>query len=159
MLRAAGEPTRLRILALLAGEELAVMEISQVLDQSQPRVSRHLKLLTEAGLIERFADGAWVFYRLSASEPARAVHHPDPGPGPVADDALFAPRRRAAGRRSARARSAAAWAYFARNAAHWDEIRSLYIAEHAVEEAILAGRRAGPCAPAGRPGLAAPAAC
>ena len=65
-LRAAGEPTRLRILALLAGEELSVMELCRVLDQSQPRVSRHLKLLAEAGLIERFPDGAWVFYRLSA---------------------------------------------------------------------------------------------
>src|SRR3954469_10790080 len=63
VLRAAGEPTRLRILALLAQEELSVMELCQILDQSQPRVSRHLKLLSEAGLIERFPDGAWVFYR------------------------------------------------------------------------------------------------
>src|ERR1700744_1134707 len=65
ILRAAGEPSRLRILALLAKGELAVMELSHILDQSQPRVSRHLKLLTEAGLIERFPDGAWVFYRLA----------------------------------------------------------------------------------------------
>jgi len=57
MLRAAGEPTRLRILSLLAGEELSVMELSGILDQSQPRVSRHLKLMTDAGLIERFPDG------------------------------------------------------------------------------------------------------
>ena len=53
-LRAAGEPTRLRILSLLAGEELSVMELSRILDQSQPRVSRHLKLMADAGLIERF---------------------------------------------------------------------------------------------------------
>ena len=65
VLRAAGEPSRLRILALLAREELAVLEICRVLDQSQPRVSRHLKLLAEAGLVERFPDGAWVFYRLT----------------------------------------------------------------------------------------------
>src|SRR5436853_7067430 len=65
VLRAAGEPTRLRILALLAREELAVLELCRVLDQSQPRVSRHLKLLSEAGLVERFPDGAWVFYRLA----------------------------------------------------------------------------------------------
>src|SRR5260221_4162215 len=65
VLRAAGEPTRLRILALLAREELAVLEICGVLGQSQPRVSRHLKLLAEAGLVERFPDGAWVFYRLT----------------------------------------------------------------------------------------------
>src|SRR5205085_5327508 len=69
VLRAAAEPTRLRILALLAREELAVLELCRVLDQSQPRVSRQLKMLAEAGLVERFPDGAWVFYRL-----ARAGH-------------------------------------------------------------------------------------
>ncbi|RZJ90335.1 MAG: ArsR family transcriptional regulator, partial [Brevundimonas sp.] len=53
-LRAVGEPTRLRVLGLLAVEELSVMELSRILDQSQPRVSRHLKLLADAGLIERF---------------------------------------------------------------------------------------------------------
>src|SRR3954464_4897410 len=63
VMRAAGEPSRLRILALLAREELAVLELCRVLDQSQPRVSRHLKLLAEAGLVERFPDGAWVFSR------------------------------------------------------------------------------------------------
>src|SRR5947209_20295378 len=73
VLRAAGEPTRLRILALLAREELAVLELCRVLGQSQPRVSRHLKLLAEAGLVERFPDGAWVFYRLSAATPARSL--------------------------------------------------------------------------------------
>src|SRR5688572_27941594 len=67
VLRAAGEPTRLRILALLDREELAVLELCRVLEQSQPRVSRHLKLLAEAGLVERFPDGAWVFYRLSSA--------------------------------------------------------------------------------------------
>src|ERR1700744_5645501 len=70
VLRAAGEPTRLRILALLAHEELAVLELCRILDQSQPRVSRHLKLLAEAGLVERFPDGAWVFYRLVESTEA-----------------------------------------------------------------------------------------
>src|SRR3954466_4792811 len=64
VLRAAGEPSRLRILALLARDELAVLELCRVLDQSQPRVSRHLKLLAEAGLVERFPDGAWGVYRL-----------------------------------------------------------------------------------------------
>src|SRR4030095_2446507 len=75
VLRAAGEPTRLRILALLEREELAVLELCRVLDQSQPRVSRHLKLLAEAGLVERFPDGAWVFYRLAGSgQPFDLVH-------------------------------------------------------------------------------------
>src|SRR5690606_1437822 len=63
-LRAAGEQTRLRALALLTEGELAVGELAQALGQSQPRVSRHLKLLTEAGLVERAPEGAWVFYRL-----------------------------------------------------------------------------------------------
>ena len=72
-LRAAGEPTRLRVLSLLAGEELSVMELSRILEQSQPRVSRHLKLMTDAGLIERFPDGARVFYRLSSDPLARRL--------------------------------------------------------------------------------------
>ena len=71
VLRAAAEPTRLRILALLGHEELAVLELSRVLGQSQPRVSRHLKLLADAGLVERFPDGAWVFYRLASGGSAR----------------------------------------------------------------------------------------
>jgi ArsR family transcriptional regulator len=142
MLRAAGEPTRLRILALLAHDELAVMELGQVLDQSQPRVSRHLKLLTEAGLVERFPDGAWVFYRLSAEEPAQSfVAHTLSLLAP--DDAAF---QRDAERLEAvrEGRVGDAEAYFARNAARWDEIRSLYVSEAAVEEAILAAAGPGP---------------
>src|SRR6204780_1433483 len=73
VLRAAGEATRLRILALLAREELAVLELCRILGQSQPRVSRHLKLLTEAGLVERFPDGAWMFYRIAAPGPRREI--------------------------------------------------------------------------------------
>src|SRR5476651_552268 len=64
-LRAAGESTRLRLIALLAEGELTVGEIAEALGQSQPRVSRHLKLLAEGGLIERLPEGAWVFYRLA----------------------------------------------------------------------------------------------
>ena len=75
VLRAAGEPSRLRILAILAHEELAVLELCRVLGQSQPRISRHLKLLAEAGLVERFPDGAWVFYRLAADGDARDLAH------------------------------------------------------------------------------------
>ena len=73
VLRAAGEPSRLRIVALLANEELAVMELCQIMDQSQPRVSRHLRLLTASGLVERFPDGGWVFYRLAAEPARRAI--------------------------------------------------------------------------------------
>src|ERR1700748_2445274 len=63
MLRAAGDPTRLRLLLLLRQAELTVSELVEIVGQSQPRVSRHLKLLGEAGLVERFKEGSWVFWR------------------------------------------------------------------------------------------------
>ena len=69
-LRAVAEPTRLRLVILCARGELTVSELTQILGQSQPRVSRHLKLLCEAGLLDRFREGSWVFYRLSRSSPA-----------------------------------------------------------------------------------------
>src|SRR6185369_9753018 len=140
VLRAAGEPTRLRILALLSHEELAVLELCRVLDQSQPRVSRHLKLLAEAGLVERFPDGAWVFYRLTAAGQAsdlvaETLARMDPADPVLARDAEQLSRVRAE-------RATDAAEYFARNAARWDEIRSLYVAETDVEQAIL--KAAGP---------------
>ena len=64
-LKAAGEETRLRILVLLAEAELTVSDLTQILRQSQPRISRHLKLLVEAGLVERFREGSWAFFRLA----------------------------------------------------------------------------------------------
>src|SRR5487761_111952 len=75
-LRAIAEPTRLRLVVLCARGELTVSELTQILGQSQPRVSRHLKLLCEAGLLDRFREGSWVFYRVSQSSPAsaRACH-------------------------------------------------------------------------------------
>lgn len=141
-LRAAAEPTRLRILALLAHEEMAVLELSRVLGQSQPRVSRHLKLLADAGLVERFPDGAWVFYRLIAGGASRAMV--DQALGMVAaDDATFVhDAERLKGVSAERAAEAAA--YFADNANRWDEIRSLYTSESAVEEAIIAAAGEGP---------------
>src|ERR1700750_1554712 len=63
-LKAAGEATRLRILALLGEAELTVSDLTKILRQSQPRISRHLKLLAEAGLVDRFREGSWAFYRL-----------------------------------------------------------------------------------------------
>src|SRR5438132_3240251 len=72
-LRAIAEPSRLRLLILCARGELTVSELAQILGQSQPRVSRHLKLLCEAGLLDRFREGSWVFYRLSAGSPAGAL--------------------------------------------------------------------------------------
>src|SRR5687767_6203012 len=70
-LRAAAEPTRLRLLALLARAELTVGELCEVVRQSQPRVSRHLKLLCDAGLLDRFREQHWVYYRVPAGGPAR----------------------------------------------------------------------------------------
>jgi len=142
VLRAAGEPTRLRILALLAREELAVLELCRVLDQSQPRVSRHLKLLAEAGLVERFPDGAWVFYRLARDG------HGDALVGEVlaridpADPALVRDAERLSMVFTERAEEASE--YFGRNAPRWDEIRSLYVAETDVEAAIKAAAGPGP---------------
>lgn len=142
VLRAAGEPTRLRILALLAREELAVLELCRILDQSQPRVSRHLKLLAEAGLVERFPDGAWVFYRLlSAGEGRHLVDEALKLIEP-ADPILVRDAERLQSVRGER--STEAGEYFARNAARWDEIRSLYVAEAAVEDAILEAAGPGP---------------
>src|ERR1700748_3386465 len=67
MLRAAGDPTRLRLLLLLRQAGLTVSELTDIVGQSQPRVSRHLKLLCDAGLLERFKEGSWVFYRAADS--------------------------------------------------------------------------------------------
>lgn len=139
-LRAAGEPTRLRVLSLLASEELSVMELSGVLDQSQPRVSRHLKLMTDAGLIERFPDGARVFYRLSSDPLARRLIDTvldllDETAGAEDDHRLEDVRRE---------REIAANAYFERVAPQWDRIRSLYVCETAVEAAVLKAAGEGP---------------
>ena len=142
VLRAAGESTRLRILALLAREELAVLELTRILGQSQPRVSRHLKVLAAAGLVERFPDGAWVFYRLTGAGPARELL--DETLSLIApDDATL---RRDAGRLAgvASERASQAAAYFADNAHQWDQIRSLYVSEAAVEAAILDAVGEGP---------------
>src|SRR5919109_1738233 len=72
-LKAAGESTRLRILALLAEAELTVSDLTEILRQSQPRISRHLRLLTEAGLVERFREGSWAFFRMSERAAAAEV--------------------------------------------------------------------------------------
>jgi len=144
VLRAAAEPTRLRILSLLAREELAVLELCRILRQSQPRVSRHLKLLAEAGLVERFPDGAWVFYRLTRNSPARALTDQVLALIAADDATLGLDAERLVGVAEERAGQAAA--YFAGNAEHWDEIRSLYTAEDAVEAAILAMAGEGPFA-------------
>jgi ubiquinone/menaquinone biosynthesis C-methylase UbiE/DNA-binding transcriptional ArsR family regulator len=133
-LKAAGEDTRLRVLVLLAEAELTVSDLTQILRQSQPRISRHLKLLAEAGLVERFREGAWAFFRLAergaTAEVARAlVARLDPS-----DPIALRDRERLSAVRSARA--AAAQDYFRAHAAQWDRIRKLHVADEAVEDAI-----------------------
>lgn len=139
-LRAAGEPTRLRLLSLLAGEELSVMEMSRILDQSQPRVSRHLKLMTDAGLIERFPDGARVYYRLSHDAQARRLI--DTVLDILAEDAGEADHRRLDEVRKDREEAAAS--YFEQVAPQWDRLRSLYVSESAVEAALEQAVGPGP---------------
>jgi ubiquinone/menaquinone biosynthesis C-methylase UbiE len=133
-LKAAGEETRLRILVLLAEAELTVSELKEILRQSQPRISRHLKLLAEALLVERFREGAWAFFRRAEHGSAaqvvrRLIEQLDP-----ADPMIVRDRERLAGVRAARVK--AAQEYFRRHAAEWDRIRRLHAADEAVEAEI-----------------------
>jgi ubiquinone/menaquinone biosynthesis C-methylase UbiE len=141
-LEALGEPTRLRLAQLLAEAELTVTELTTILGQSQPRVSRHLKLMVDAGLVERHREGAWAFFRL----------HQDGGEGALvrklmssldpADPVLAADRGRLQEVRAERARAAAH--YFSRHAANWDDVRALHVPESAVEAALLQAVGPGP---------------
>ena len=133
-LEAAGEETRLRILCLIEAAELTVSELVAILGQSQPRVSRHLKLLVEAGLATRQREGGWAFFRLADPGGALArdwLRRLDP-----ADPIVSADRARLEGVREARRRQAAA--YFAERAADWDQIRALHAPEERVEAALVA---------------------
>lgn len=135
-LRAAAEPTRLRLIALCANGELTVTELTQILGQSQPRVSRHLKLLCDGGVLERFREGAWVFYRLAARGEGAALAaylcaRLDPSDPDFAADALRLQQARAA-------RTEKAAAYFSENAADWDRVRRLHVDDAEVERAVLA---------------------
>lgn len=142
-LRTAGEQTRLRALALLTHGELAVGELAQALGQSQPRVSRHLKLLTEAGLVERAPEGAWVFYRLPGARTAeRALADAILAALDPADDTLTRDAERLGEIRAGR--EAAASEYFARNAGDWERVRALHLPEADIEAAILAAAGPGP---------------
>ena len=133
--RALADATRLRILALLRSMELSVGELAQVLGQSQPRVSRHVKILCDAGLAERRKEGSWVFVALG--KPARVepvLASLDSWGKLESDHWAVADAARLAAVRADRAASAAGW--FEANAGQWDAIRSLHIAESEVEAAI-----------------------
>ena len=134
-MRAAAEPTRLRLLALCGQGELTVSELKQILGQSQPRVSRHLKLLVEAGLLERFREGTWAFYRLAEHEPGATLARRLVEMIPEQDPSLIRDLERLDDIKRARAERAAA--FFRRNAAEWDEIRRLHVDDAKVEAALL----------------------
>lgn len=134
-LKAAAEETRLRILALLAESELTVSDLTDILRQSQPRISRHLKLLAEAGLVERFREGSWAFFRAAEQSEAATLVRGLLARLDTADRTLGRDRERLAAVRAAR--NQAAQEYFARHAAEWDRIRRLHAADEAVEQAIV----------------------
>ena len=141
-LRASAEPTRLRILALCAHGELSVSDLTQILGQSQPRVSRHLKLLCDAGLLDRFREGTYAYFRLSTRSACADLGRMLVDLVPVADTTLALDLERLDAIKRHRAEQASR--YFAENAAQWDEIRALHIADSEVERAIVDLLPAGP---------------
>ncbi len=135
ILKAAAESSRLRILALISRGDLTVSDITEILNQSQPRVSRHLKLLMEAGLVERYQEGSWAFFRISDDEDARMFV------GSIVSrvhdrDVLIERDLERLGAVKAR-RQERASAYFSRNAASWDDLRKLHAPDRAVEDALV----------------------
>ncbi|PKP90097.1 MAG: ArsR family transcriptional regulator [Alphaproteobacteria bacterium HGW-Alphaproteobacteria-16] len=135
--RALADSTRLRILTLLRAMELSVGELAQVLGQSQPRVSRHVKILCDSGLAERRKEGSWVFVALGEAERVEPVLAAlDRWNGDGADHWAVADSARLAAVRADRAAAAAEW--FEAHAGEWDAIRSLHVAESEVEAAMAA---------------------
>jgi ubiquinone/menaquinone biosynthesis C-methylase UbiE len=141
-LKAMAEPTRLRVLVLLASGELSVKDLTGILGQSQPRISRHLKLLAEAGLVERAPEGSWVYFRLAEGGEGGTLGRLVMEAVDRADPVLVRDRRRAEALREERERSARA--YFQAHASEWDSIRALHVAEADVEAAISDVLGAGP---------------
>lgn len=140
-LKAAAESSRLRILLLLARGDLTVSDLTDILAQSQPRVSRHLKLLMEASLIERYQEGSWAYFRLSDGEQVRNFLNGVIGRVDRADAVVERDMERLASVKRRRQERAAE--YFSANAVSWDQIRSLHVPDAAVEAAMqeLVGAR------------------
>ena len=135
LFQALADPSRLRIVALLRSMELSVGELAQVLGQSQPRVSRHVKILADSGLIDRHKEGSWVFLALTDGRITAALANLiDQCLDPDSRALLDADAVRLAEVRADRAEAAAR--YFAAHAEAWDSIRSLHVPESAVERAI-----------------------
>ncbi len=134
VLKAAGEPTRMRLLALLAAGDLTVTDLTEILGQSQPRISRHLKLLAEVALIDRYQEGAWAYFRLRGEGAGVALVRDLLSASDVADAVLTRDGERLTALKQAR--SEKAQDYFSRNAAEWDELRRLHVSEADVEAAL-----------------------
>jgi ubiquinone/menaquinone biosynthesis C-methylase UbiE len=141
-LKAAAEPTRLRILLLLTAGELSVKDLTVILGQSQPRISRHLKLLAEAGLVERFREGSWAYFHVSDRSAGGRLALDILSLVDGSDRVIARDRERAEALK--REREASAQTYFHAHAADWDRIRALHIAEQNVEQAIVEGLGRGP---------------
>lgn len=141
-LRALAEPTRLRITTLLLRGELTVSELMQILGQSQPRVSRHLKMLVDAGLAERLPEGAWVFYRLARSAVGEKLAALIEEMASSEDSDLARDLERLAKVKQSRAE--AAQRYFQDAARNWERIRALHFPEADVEAAIRDAAGEGP---------------
>jgi ubiquinone/menaquinone biosynthesis C-methylase UbiE len=134
-LKAVGEPTRLRILSLLADGELTVKDITAILAQSQPRISRHMKLLAESGLIQRNPEGTWVYFRLAEDGAKRRLARDLVGLVDQAAPPFSSDRDRLAAVK--REHGLEAQRYFDQHADEWAAIRSLHVQDNLVEGAIL----------------------
>lgn len=135
ILKTAGEPTRFRLIALLAGGDLTVSDLTDILGQSQPRISRHLKLLTEEGLIERYQEGAWAYFRLKQEGDAAVLARRLLEGVDAADPVLARDNERLL--MVKRTRAERAQAYFSRNASEWDALRRLHVSDTDVEAALV----------------------
>lgn len=135
VLKTAGEPTRFRLLALLAGGDLTVSDLTEILGQSQPRISRHLKLLAEEALIDRYQEGAWAYFRLSHEGKGATLVRTLLAAASEEDPILLRDAERLATVK--RARAERAQVYFSRNASEWDELRRLHVSDAAVEATLL----------------------
>ena len=135
VLKAIAEATRLRIVAVLRHGELTVTDLTEILGQSQPRVSRHLKLLVDAGVIDKHREGTWAFFRLADDAATRSLIDAALEPIDGTDEVLVADRNRLDAVRARRAEVAAE--YFEEIAAVWDEERSLHADAATVEAAVL----------------------
>ena len=137
VLRTVAEETRLRILALASRDQLTVSEFVDILGQSQPRVSRHLKLLVEAGLLERIREGQWAYFRLARDLGAtQSLVRDVIARLPSGDTLLAADLARLADLK--RRRENRAIAYFRQNAQRWDQLRALHVADAEIEATLLA---------------------